>query len=606
MKNKYLLEIGTEELPANEIDRALSQLRSTAKKYLEEERIGYEDIKSYSTPRRLAILIEGIEDKQESIKEELRGPSKKIAYKDGEASKALEGFMRSKGLREEDITIREVNGEEYVFAEYIKEGKESQEVLKSFIPKLIKSINFSKTMTWGGKNIRFARPIRWIVSLYNSEIIDFDLESIKVGRNTKGHRFLGSDLVSIDEAGNYESLLEENYCIVDKERRKEHIETEAIALAREKGGKLLVDDALINEVTNIVEYPSLAVGDIKEEYLELPIEVVVTPMKEHLKFFPIGTDEGKLLPYFITVRNGSHDQIENVVKGNEKVLEARLEDAKFFYYSDIENSLESYVEDLKDVTFQDGLGTMYDKTLRISKLGGKIAEYLEVGEETKKNFTRAAYLAKADLVSQMVDEFTELQGLMGMEYALQDGENEIVSIAISEQYLPNFAGDKLPTTTAGSILSIADKLDTITGMFAIGIKPTSSQDPYGLRRQALGILNIILDKRLILNFPSLVDSALYLYVEENGLVFNYEEVKKDILDFFKIRLKNMFIDKGYKYDLVDAVLEIEIDDIYDMSMRIEKLNEYFKEEGSRDILETFNRVINLSGKAEGIDVDTST
>lgn len=604
MNNKYLLEIGTEELPAKEVKQALVQLKNNAKKLLAEERINYETIQVYSTPRRLALIIDGIAEKQDSIEEELKGPSKKIAYKDGEPTKALLGFMKGKGLSEDDISLKLVNDEEYVFANYTLEGKETKEVLKDIMPKLVRSISFNKTMRWGGKNLRFARPIRWLVSIFNSEVIEFNLEDIKIGNQTKGHRFLGGDKILIDHVDNYENILKENYCILNQKQRKEHIEIEANRLAREKGGKLLAEESLIEEVANIVEYPTLAVGDIDEDYLKLPIEVVVTPMKEQLKFFPVGDDEGNLLPYFITVRNGDSKHIENVVKGNEKVLGARLEDAKFFYYADIERPLESYVEELKDVTFQDGLGTMYDKVTRISKLGEKISEYLEVGDETKSNFKRAAYLSKADLVTQMVDEFTELQGRMGMEYALQSNENEIVSIAISEQYLPNFSGDSLPTTTAGSILSIADKLDTITGMFAVGIKPTSSQDPYGLRRQALGVINIILEKRLTLKLSSLVDSALYLYVEENGLVFNYEEVKLEIIEFFRIRLRNMLIEKGYSYDLVDAVIAINIDDIYDICLRVEKLSDYFSEEGSKDILETFNRVINISGKAIGIEVDT--
>ncbi len=299
-----------------------------------------------------------------------------------------------------------------------------------------------------------------------------------------------------------------------------------------------MDAELLEEVTYLVEYPTPPlIGRIEDEYLQLPVDVVITPMKEHLRYFPVVDDKGRLLPYFITVRNGNEKHIDIVTKGNEKVLGARLEDAKFFYYEDIKKPLEDYVEELNNIIFQEKLGTLYDKTIRVQKLAEKIGNYLEVGQETKKNIERAAYLSKADLVTKMVDEFTELQGKMGMEYAKQSGENEIVSLAIYEQYLPRFAGDQLPTTTAGAILSIADKLDTIAGSFAIGIQPTGSQDPYGLRRQALGIINIILDRKLNLNLGDIVDFALYIYVDENSLVFDYENTKQEILEFFNGRIK---------------------------------------------------------------------
>ncbi len=404
---------------------------------------------------------------------------------------------------------------------------------------IIKSIVFPKSMRWGGgKNIRFARPIRWIVSLYNESVVPFDLEGIKVGNITRGHRFLGSSHIEVNSVDEYFKILEENYVIVDQNKRKDIIKYGSERLAKEKGGNLLMDAELLEEVTYLVEYPTPPlIGRIEDEYLQLPVDVVITPMKEHLRYFPVVDDKGRLLPYFITVRNGNEKHIDIVTKGNEKVLGARLEDAKFFYYEDIKKPLEDYVEELNNIIFQEKLGTLYDKTIRVQKLAEKIGNYLEVGQETKKNIERAAYLSKADLVTKMVDEFTELQGKMGMEYAKQSGENEIVSLAIYEQYLPRFAGDQLPTTTAGAILSIADKLDTIAGSFAIGIQPTGSQDPYGLRRQALGIINIILDRKLNLNLGDIVDFALYIYVDENSLVFDYENTKQEILEFFNGRIK---------------------------------------------------------------------
>ncbi|NLJ99284.1 MAG: glycine--tRNA ligase subunit beta [Tissierellia bacterium] len=598
MSNKYLLEIGTEELPARLIEGALKQLRDNTDKMLKEERIGYESIKTYSTPRRLVLIIEGLKDEQDTLEESIKGPAKRIAYDDdGNPTKALQGFMRGKNITLEDIYLEEHNGEEYIYGNIVKEGKDTKEVLSNNMAKIIKSIVFPKSMKWGGKNLRFARPIRWLVSIFNDQIAPFNLEGIEASNITRGHRFLGRGYIEIKSIDEYFDILKDNYVIVDQNKRKEMIKYASERLVKEKGGNILSDGGLLDEVTNIVEYPTPIIGRIKEEYLRLPKDVIITPMKEQLRFFPVVSDKGRLLPYFITVRNGNEDHIDIVRKGNEKVLGARLEDAKFFYYDDIERPLEDYIEPLKTIVFQEELGTLYDKTIRVQKLAKKAGDYLEVGEETQKNINRAAYLAKADLATKMVNEFTELQGRMGMEYAKQSGENEIVSTAIYEQYLPRYSGDELPTTTAGALLSIADKLDTISGIFAIGIQPTGSQDPYGLRRQALGIINIILDKRWTLNLGELVDFALYIYVDENNLVFDYKSVKEEIMKFIQGRVKNMFMDMGIRYDIVDGVISTGIDDVYDLKIRADKLNDYLNREGLADVLFAFNRVVTLAKQA---------
>lgn len=603
MSNKYLLEIGTEELPSRLIGDALNQLKNNTAQMLKDERIRYEHIKTYATPRRLVLLIEGLREKQDTLEETVKGPAKRIAYDDnGQPTKALQGFMRGQNIGLEQVYIKEYNGEEYIYGNVIKEGKETYEILSNNMVRMIKSIVFPKSMKWGGKNLRFARPIRWLVSILNDKVIPLNLEGIQASNITRGHRFLGSNHIEIKSVDEYFDTLKNNYVIVDQKERKDIIKYGSEKLVKEKGGNILEDEELLDEVTNIVEYPTPMIGRIKEEYLGLPKDVIITPMKEQLRFFPVVDDKNRLLPYFITVRNGNDKHIETVIKGNEKVLDARLEDAKFFYYDDIELPLEDYVEDLKGIVFQEELGTLYDKTIRMRKLAEKIGNYLEVGVETQKNIDRAAYLSKADLVTKMVTEFTELQGKMGMEYAKQSGENEIVSTAIYEQYLPRFAGDKLPTTTAGSILSIADKLDTIAGSFAIGIQPTASQDPYGIRRQALGIINVILDRKLNLSLGEIIDFALYIYVEENGLAFDYKKTKLQIIEFFSGRIKNMFIDMGIRYDIVDGVINTGIDDIYDLKVRADKLNEYIKEEGLTDVLFTFNRVINLAEKADSTEV----
>lgn len=604
MSNKYLLEIGTEELPARLIDGALEQFKTNTEEMLKDERISYENIEVYATPRRLVLIVEGLADKQDTLEEIVKGPAKRIAYDDkGNPSKALQGFMKGQGVELEQIEIKEHNNEEYIYANVVKEGYKTEEILIKNMVGIIKSIAFPKSMKWGGKNLRFARPIRWLVSILNNKLVPLNLEGIEASNITKGHRFLGSDHIEINSVDEYFDLLKENYVLVDQKERKEIIKYGSERLAKEKGGNILAEEELLNEVTYIVEYPTPLIGRIKEEYLELPIDVVITPMKEQLRYFPVVDDNNRLLPYFITVRNGNEEYIDTVIKGNEKVLAARLEDAKFFYKEDIEKPLEDYVEELNYIIFQEKLGTLYEKTIRVQKLSEKVGNFLEVGEETQKNIERAAYLSKADLVTKMVTEFTELQGNMGMEYAKKSGENEIVSTAIYEQYLPKTATDILPTTTAGAVLSIADKLDSIVGYFAVGIQPTASQDPYGIRRQALGVINIILDKRLNLSLENIIDFSLYIYVEKNSLVFDYKQVKFEIMEFFKGRIKNMLIDKGIRYDIVDAVISTGIDDIYDLNVKADKLNKYLIKEGLTDVLFTFNRVANLAEKSSLNDVD---
>ncbi|HHV38436.1 MAG TPA: glycine--tRNA ligase subunit beta [Tepidimicrobium sp.] len=603
MGNRYLLEIGTEELPARLIDGALQQLEDNMAKMLTEERIGYDTMETYATPRRLTLIIKGLKDGQETLEELVRGPAKRIAYdEEGNSTKALQGFMRGKGIGVEDIHLEEYNGEEYVFGRVVDEGRDTADVLSDNMADIIKSIVFPKSMKWGGKNLRFARPIRWLVSLLNDEVLPFDLGGIVASNITRGHRFLGSGNIELKSIDEYFDVLKDNYVLVDQEERKDIIRYRSERMVKEKGGNVLFVDGLLDEVTNIVEYPTPIIGRIKEEYLRLPRDVVITPMVEQLRFFPVVNDKGRLLPYFITVRNGDENHIDIVRRGNEKVLEARLEDARFFYHDDIGKDLEDYVEPLKDIVFQEELGTLYDKTVRVGKLAKKAGDFLGVGEETQKHVSRAAYLSKADLATKMVNEFTELQGKMGMEYAKQSGENEIVSTAIYEQYLPRYAGDDLPTTTAGALLSIADKLDTISGIFAIGIQPTGSQDPYGLRRQALGIINIILDRRWDLNIGELLDFALYIYVEENNLVFDYKAVKGEIMKFIQGRIKNLFMDMGIRYDIVDGVMSTGAYDIYDLKLRAEKLNDYLGKEGLADVLFAFNRVINLAKEAPSDEV----
>mgnify|MGYP001032045371 CR=1 FL=1 len=603
MSKKYLLEVGVEEFPARFIGDAKRQLSENFEAVLKEERVSFNEIKSYSTPRRLTIIVDGLSDFGGSEESVVKGPAKRIALDDsGNPTKALLGFMRGQNISRDDIVFQELNGEEYVYGKVLSEGKKLEEVLSLKMADVIKNINFPKSMKWGGKNLKFARPIRWIVSILDDSILPFELEGIIASNITKGHRFLGSQNIELTNSDSYKDILRDNFVIVDETERKDIIRYSSEKLAREKGGSVEKDEDLLDEVTNLVEYPTPIIGRIKDEYLALPFDVVTTPMKEHLRYFPVLDDKGRLLPYFITVRNGDDNFVDTVVKGNEKVLGARLEDAKFFYKEDISHDLEFFVEKLKTITFQEKLGSVYDKTIRIRKLTEKIADYLEVGEETKKNLDRASYLAKADLVTKMVTEFTELQGKIGMEYANESGENEIVSLAIFEQYLPKFAGDKLPSTTAGAVLSIADKLDSICGLFAIGIQPTGSQDPFALRRSAIGIINIIMDKKVNVSLMDLIDFSLYIYVEETGLATDFNKVRKEILEFFIGRVKNLFLDQGISYDVIDSIVKTGTDNIYDMKIRGEKINSWIKDQNINDILAAFNRLATLAIKTDTSEV----
>ena len=600
--NNYLLEIGVEELPSRFVNMAIEQLNEKSKKLLIENEIGFEDVKVYATPRRLSLIIEGLDEKQKDIQKEVKGPSVKIAYDDDKKpTKPLLGFMKSQNITEDDLIIKELKGTDYVFANISSIGRKSQEILAEIMPSLIRDINFPKNMRWGGKNIRFARPIRWIVSLLNNEVVPFDFEGIPVGNKTKGHRFLGSSDITIDEVNNYEKLLEENYVILDQNKRREIIKYESTKIAKSLGGEIHENEDLLEELTFIVEYPTPIKGSIKEKYLSLPKEVVTTTMIDHLRFTPIYSQDGELLPYFITVRNGTKDYEDIVIAGNEKVLGARLEDAKFFYEDDISKPLEDYVENLKGVLFNDKLGSMLEKEKRDGVVAKKIAKSLSFADEAIEALDRVSHLSKADLTTKMVIEFTELQGVMGEIYALNSGEKEIVATAIREQYLPKFAGDELPKSSVGSIFSLADKIDTIVGLFAIGEIPTGSADPFALRRSAIGIINIIRNTGWKFNLNEAIETSLYEYINDLGLTFNHEEVINNIREFFFGRIKTMLQEEGIRYDIIDAVL-IDDSEIYNIFEKAKELNEWFSLDRT-NFVDAYNRINNLTKDINFTEID---
>ncbi len=598
--NKYFLEIGVEEFPSRFIASTKEQLINNVLKILSDEGLSVENSRIESTPRRFALWLEGIGAEDTEAFEVVRGPSARVAYdQEGQPTKALEGFLRSKGLTPDDVYVESNGKEDYVFAKITKEAVSPEKVLKKAIPEAIRQISNPRSMRWGGKNLRFLRPIRWLVSLYNDQVLDFDLEGIPVGRTTKGHRFLGHGTVEITTIDSYEETLKEEFVIVDESERRNIIVRGLNRKAREHGGLPMHDDDLLDEVVSIVEYPTVFIGEIPQNYLDLPQEVIITPMKDHQRYFPVVDDGGKLLPYFLSVRNGNEEGIENVVAGNEKVLVPRLEDAKFFYDQDLSQALEDYLPKLDDLVFHEDLGTMLDKTGRLESLTRSLAENMDCGPETMAAATRAARLSKADLVTQMVVEFTELQGIMGRIYAEKNGEEGLVALAIEEQYMPKGADGQVPQSTPGIILSLADKMDNIAGLFAIGVRVTGSQDPFGLRRAANGIIDILYEASLHINLWEGFRDALVLYVEEEGLVFDYDEIMETIYNFFLGRLRTKMDDLGIRYDVIDAVFASKEKDLLSLINMGEVIDAYLKEEGGDLLITDFVRIESLAKKYEG-------
>ena len=595
--HNYLLEIGVEEIPSAYVKNTKTQLREKFTKLLEENKFSYEAIEIESTPRRFMIKLVNVEESQKEEIKSVRGPSVKIAYdQNGTATKALEGFLRGQGASLDDVIIREVKGEDYIFVEKKEEGKSLEEVLKEEVFELVKSISFPRSMRWGGKSIRWARPIRWFVSLLDDKVLSFDADGIEVGNITKGHRSLGSDHIEIESIDTYEKQLKDNYVILRGKDRQDIIQRGLNSLAGQVGGVYMKDEDLLDEVVNIVEYPTVLVGDIDQSYLSLPNEVITTPMKDHQRYFPILDDKNKLLPYFLLVRNGDDYKSENVIAGNKKVLVARLEDAKFFYDIDASNPLESYLPELDKLVFFEGLGTMAQKTARLVDLSERYQKELGLGDDIIEDAKRAAKLSKADLVTKMVVEFTELQGTMGAIYAQNSGENQRVAEAIKEQYLPKGASSDLPKSVTGILLSIADKMDSIVGLYAIEKYVTGSKDPFGLRRAALGIINIILANGIDVDLRKLISEALLVYTEVNALAFDYDTTLDKTLAFIKDRLKNKLLDDGYRYDIVNAVVDTNNTNILRMSEKVKAVTAFIDE--NEDGLSYLIRINNLAKDTE--------
>ena len=548
MAKDLLFEIGAEEIPAGFMPNILGQLKQLAETKLNDAHLPFESIATYGTPRRLALIVKGLADTSAEISERHKGPSASIAYDaDGNATKAAIGFARGKGLDVADLVVEDG----YIYAETKTAGVPAKDIVTDMLPQLITGLNFPKSMHWGNLDAKFVRPVRWLVALLDEEVIPVEFATVKSGNVTRGHRFLGADEITIKNAASYVDTLKENFVMVDQDARRELISKQLHDMAASKNASIVWDDDLLEEINYLVEWPTALCGGFEESYLALPDAAIITPMKDHQRYFPLVDQNGKLLPMFLTVRNGSDHSIEVVQAGNERVLRARLDDAKFFFNEDRKKPLIDRQDGLTKIVFQEGLGNLADKTERLLKLGRVFGEECGLHEDAAVVLERATELAKTDLTTGMVTEFTELQGVMGKEYALLDGESPEVAEAIFEQYLPRFAGDVLPQTEAGKVLSIIDKVDNIVATFSRGLIPTGSQDPYALRRQTIGILNILLGSEWNISLRPIFKASMELL---NVPAEKQDELLGQVEEFFTLRLKNIFLDREVPHHVIDLLL----------------------------------------------------
>lgn len=603
MAKNLLFEIGVEEIPARFMAGSLRELKAAAEKSLQEARLSFTEVRAMGTPRRLTLFIDDLAEKQTDLAEEVKGPAQKAAFdQEGNPTKALAGFLRSKGLTVDDIVIKEMKGGAYVFATMAEAGKDAREVLPKLLVDVVLGLKFPKPMRWSDHELRFIRPIHWIVALFGDEIIPLKIVDVESGNVSRSHRFYGSGDVVIERPETYIDQLRENYVMVDPQERKSIIREQIAAIEKEKGVSVEKDEELLDEVVFLLEYPTALMGSFEDKYLRLPKEVVITPMKEHQRYFPVTDGEGNLLPHFVTVRNGLPRHLDIVTAGNEKVLKARLADAEFFYEEDLKVDLGANVERLKPIVFHITMGTLYEKVERMVELAAYLGAKLGADVEKAK---RGAYLAKADLVSNMVYEFPELQGIMGEYYSVAQGEDKEVGQSIRESYLPRFAGDDLPESKLGMIVSIADKIDSIVGFFSMDLEPSGSQDPYALRRQAMGITQIILNGDLELNFGELIDFAYDRIAVAYETKKTKAEAKERVYAFMAQRLENVLSDEGLKYDTVNAVLTKTPDDFCLLRRKGEALEAFRANENFEPLMAGFTRVHNLAKNAEDNTFDES-
>lgn len=596
MAKDLLLEIGLEEMPAHVVTPSRLQLEEKVTKFLEENKLSYESVQTFSTPRRLAIRVTQIPEQQEDIEEEVKGPAQKIALDaDGNWSKAAQGFVRGQGVSTDNIVFKELNGVDYLYVTKFTKGKPAMEVLTG-LKEIITSLTFPVTMHWSDYDFEFIRPIHWLVALLDDQVIPFSVLDVTTGTQSRGHRFLGDDIL-FSHANEYEEKLREQFVIADPLERKQMIVDQANLFAAEKNWKIDLDEKLLEEVNNLVEYPTAFVGDFDEKYLSVPEEILITSMKEHQRYFAIHHEQGMLLPHFIAVRNGDSVHIENVKKGNEKVLIARLEDAEFFYSEDKKLPLEACVNKLKNVTFHEKIGTIYEKMQRVGIIGQIIGKEVGLSTSELEDLKRASEIYKFDLVTNMVGEFPELQGIMGEKYALLQGEKPTVAQAIREHYLPTSSEGDLPESAIGAVLAIADKLDSVFSFFAVGMIPSGSNDPYALRRQTYGVIRIIENKGW--QFPLVqlqidIDQTINADITRFGLQLNTGQ--GEVIEFVKARVRQLLLTKDIRHDVIDAVISADQKDLSKLFSSAAIIKGHLEEKDFKPSVEALTRVINLAKK----------
>ena len=587
----FLFEIGVEELPSRYVNSSEKELEKLISEKLKEERIGYKSLKSYSTPRRVAVLAEGLSDKQEELYKKSLGPSVEVAFKDGKLTKAGEGFLKGQDAQESDIKIIENEKGKYISIEKYYAGHVTKEILPDILDSSIRSLSFDKSMKWSDKQFRFARPIKWILALLDNEILDFEFEGIKSSNKTRGMRNFASQEIEVKDIMDYENILEKNFVIADSGKRKEKILNSIKENCENDGDKVIVNDYLLDEVVNLVEYPYAIKGEFSENYLDLPEDIITITMETHQRYFPVRNSSGKLSNKFVLIRNAP-EYSKLVKNGNEKVIEPRLADAKFFYDEDLKVKLAENVEKLKHVVFQKDMGTIYEKIERMGKITDYLVEVLNLSDK-KEDIKKTVYLSKADLVSNVIGEkeFTKLQGFMGEIYAKHEGEKESVAKGIFEHYLPRYQGDILPTTIEGAVSGIADKIDTIVGCFSVGLIPTSSKDPYALRRAAQGIISVCLSQNLDINYSDLIDKTLEIFKEEKKISGNEKEILLQIKEFFKQRLLYI-LSEDLNKELITYIINIE-ERIVTLKNRVSILEELSKTDKFEILVNLLKRTRNF-------------
>ena len=597
MAKELILEIGCEEIPAGFLDYAVQDLANLAKKALDDAALKFDNIGALGTPRRLALRVEGLVEKQEDREEEAYGPPVKIAYdEEGKPTKPALGFAKAQGVEFKDLTTVQRDRGEFLAVKRKIKGQKTDKILKEILPNLILSIPFRKSMKWGSGDVTFVRPLRWILAVYGGKTVSFNIENLKSSNKSYGHRFMHPKGFKVTNWSDYEIGLEQGYVLLDQTKRRDTINKETAELADKIGGFIPDDPDLLETVSNLVEIPVVLKGDFEKEFLSLPKEVLISVMKNHQKYFPVfsKSKDDELLPHFIFVCGTPVKDTDVVSKGNERVIRARFTDARFFYDEDKSSPLYDKLEDLKGMTYLSEVGSYYDKTERLKTIANELGNNLGF-ENNTRNIVRAAFLSKADLATQMVFEFPELQGIMGKYYAEISGETPEVAQAIEEHYMPTGRDGDLPSSDYGSVLSIVDKIDNIASCFISGLIPTGTSDPYALRRQAIGIINIVLDKNLHLSLKDSFRIGLEAIIDQTNDKYSgvLEETLENIMTFMTDRFRGIMTTEGYPQDVVEAVVSVDFDDILDAKRKIEALTEFRKATDFEALGTAFKRVVNI-------------